>query len=288
MFAVGPRHFLDRNAASATGNAAHRVNKKHRDSPQGHELKPPLAERIVTWSFATTAAANRSASLVRSERNQSRCPVLVPSDVVVNEALLLFNAIEDSLELHLVWRWVLLMSLHQHQYPICRQDAFLPLLETDQAKAVTRLSLKGQRPSRPCGSSPCTSQNVCQRSARTNVDLPNVDSPVSIQITHRFCGRPRFVWSGSPRSPKLRTLPAGNGRGDRLHVILNHNGAKFGEAHAIQHRFPTKAKGDSHGAALKEAYGEADGERQKPQRAGSKQIPIQPISVESSQPFSIC
>ncbi len=52
--------------------------------------------------------------------------------------------------------------------------------------------------------------------------------------------------------------------GDRLHVLLNHIGAKFGEAYAIQHRFPTTAKGDSHGATLKEAHGEADGERQKP------------------------
>lgn len=38
-----------------------------------------------------------------------------------------------------------------------------------------------------------------------------------------------------------------------LTFLLNHIGAKFGEAYAIQHRFPTTAKGDSHGAALEES-----------------------------------
>jgi hypothetical protein len=59
---------------------------------------------------------------------------------------------------------------------------------------------------------------------------------------------------------KLRNLRLVNGRGDRLHVFLNHIGAILGEVYANRHRFPTQRKVTPTEPTLKEA----NGERQKP------------------------
>ena len=61
MFAVAPGNFFDsHNAAAATVDAPHGVQKEDEKPPQGNELKAPFGELVVTgagkWQREQTAA----------------------------------------------------------------------------------------------------------------------------------------------------------------------------------------------------------------------------------------
>ena len=59
VFAVAPGNFLDHHGAATVAiHAAHGVQEKHQESPQGNELKTPLRELIVTGRRLMTAGAD--------------------------------------------------------------------------------------------------------------------------------------------------------------------------------------------------------------------------------------
>src|SRR5690606_27751683 len=78
--------------------------KEHRDGPQRYELESPLGQRVVARPLAGAPAANGPRADVGTQGNENRTAFRVPDGLVVNKALLLFDVVEDSLELHLV-RW---------------------------------------------------------------------------------------------------------------------------------------------------------------------------------------
>ena len=101
---IRDRYSLDGDAAARTVDTTHGVKKKDRNSPQRHELKLSLGERVVTRSLAATATAHWPRSSVGANRDENRFAIFVPLEGVIDKSLLLFNVIEDSFKLHLV-RW---------------------------------------------------------------------------------------------------------------------------------------------------------------------------------------
>ncbi len=102
MLAISPGHLLDGDTTARATNAPHTVEEEHGNRPQRDELEPSLTKRIVSWAFAAATAANRPAPAVRVDLDEDFTTVLGKTGATVDETLLLFDAVEDSLELHLV------------------------------------------------------------------------------------------------------------------------------------------------------------------------------------------
>ena len=66
-FAVAPGNFFDsHNAAAATVDAPHGVQKEDEKPPQGNELKAPFGELVVTGRRQMAARADCGRTLARS------------------------------------------------------------------------------------------------------------------------------------------------------------------------------------------------------------------------------
>ena len=66
-FAVAPGNFFDgHNAAAATVDAPHGVQKEDEKPPEGNELKAPFGELIVTGRRQMAARADCGRTLARS------------------------------------------------------------------------------------------------------------------------------------------------------------------------------------------------------------------------------
>ena len=69
-FAVAPGNFFDsHNAAAATVDAPHGVQKEDEKTPQGNELKAPFRELIVTGRRQMAARADCGRTLARSHHH---------------------------------------------------------------------------------------------------------------------------------------------------------------------------------------------------------------------------
>ncbi len=67
-FAVAPGNFFDRhNAAAATVDAPHGVQKEDEEPPQGNELKAPFGELVVAGRRQMAARADWGRTLARSD-----------------------------------------------------------------------------------------------------------------------------------------------------------------------------------------------------------------------------
>ena len=101
-FSSGPRHSLYRHPAASAVYPSQGINKVHGNSPQRHELEPPLRQPVVTRPWSPAARANRPAILAGIEGNFQRRAwrTFHPLDFSVHEGLVRFDPIEDSLQLH--------------------------------------------------------------------------------------------------------------------------------------------------------------------------------------------
>ena len=81
-------------------DSSHGVNQEYRNTPKRNKLK--LADRavIVGRSLLPAAATDRSGIASRSDLD-FQFPFFVETSLCIDKALLLFDAIEDSLYLHL-------------------------------------------------------------------------------------------------------------------------------------------------------------------------------------------
>jgi hypothetical protein len=102
VFAIGPGNPFDGHAAARAIDASHASQEEHRNGPQRDELESPLAQRILLGAFTTALTADLSAPTVGLDVDRDFAAVVGETSVAVNEALLLFNAVEDSLDFHLV------------------------------------------------------------------------------------------------------------------------------------------------------------------------------------------
>jgi hypothetical protein len=100
--AAGPGNLFDHDAARGTVDAPHGGHEHHGDLPQRHELEPPLGETVVAGpppAAARTNGATIGSRLDRRFDGQTR-RVFLPSRLAVDERLVTFDAIEDSLQVH--------------------------------------------------------------------------------------------------------------------------------------------------------------------------------------------
>ncbi len=104
MLAVSPRHPLDRHAAAPAIDTPHAVEKEHRNGPLRDELESALVQGGVLGTPVAAVAARQSAAAVGLDFNQDSATAIGEKGGLVNEALLLFDTIEDSLKLNLVRR----------------------------------------------------------------------------------------------------------------------------------------------------------------------------------------
>ena len=102
VLTICPGNPLDGHAAAPAVDTPHAVEEEHRNGPQRDELEPPLTQGVVLGTFATALAADRSATAVGMDVDQDFAAIVSEAGVAVNETLLLFDAVEDSPELHLV------------------------------------------------------------------------------------------------------------------------------------------------------------------------------------------
>jgi len=102
VLAIGPRHPFDGHAATRAVDAAHAVQEEHRNGPERDEFESSLAERVVPRALLAAPATDRPTAAVRMDVDQDFTAAACETWVTVDETLLLFDAVEDSLELHLV------------------------------------------------------------------------------------------------------------------------------------------------------------------------------------------
>src|SRR6202162_5741751 len=70
MFAITPRNLLNEHRiASATINAAHRVQQKDEETPERNKLEAPLGEMIVAGTRLVAARTNSGRARARTHRD---------------------------------------------------------------------------------------------------------------------------------------------------------------------------------------------------------------------------
>ena len=100
--AFAPWQKLHLDATAQTVAAPWCIHEVDRDSPQRHELIPTLAEGIVAAALLAAARTHRVAAAPRQNRNIDPAPGMTRTQVrrLVDESRVLFNEIQDSLQLH--------------------------------------------------------------------------------------------------------------------------------------------------------------------------------------------
>ena len=102
VLAIGPGDSLDGHAAARAIDASHAVQEEHRKGPQRDELESPLAQRVVLGPLRPHLLQTGRPRPMGLDVDKDFAAVVGETSVAVNETLLLFNAAEDSPELHLV------------------------------------------------------------------------------------------------------------------------------------------------------------------------------------------
>ena len=89
--------------------------KKEGDRPKRNKFKASSRTGVVAGAFLAASATNRATAGVRLQRHEDLGMIIAETSLGVNEACLLFDVVENSLQLHRS-RWgLLLWVLQQHQ-----------------------------------------------------------------------------------------------------------------------------------------------------------------------------
>jgi hypothetical protein len=100
--ATRPRNLFHDHAASRAIDPPHGVHEHHGDLPQRHKFEPPLGEAVVAGPPPAAARTDGAAIGPRRDRHFDRQMrrVLLPPRLAVDERLVTFDPVEDSLQLH--------------------------------------------------------------------------------------------------------------------------------------------------------------------------------------------
>src|SRR5437868_12459938 len=100
-FAVAPGNFFDsHNAAAATVDAPHGVQKEDEKPPQGNELKAPLGELIVTGLRQMAARADCGRTLAGSHDHFDTLLVSTEVGVLVDKTSETMAAVQNRDQFH--------------------------------------------------------------------------------------------------------------------------------------------------------------------------------------------
>ena len=113
LFAAGPFQVLGLHATGSTVDTPHRVQKEDLHAENGDELKATFRSSVINRTRLPTGSTSRPAVRAGSHRHQNL--IVLDTGLRVDKPLERIPSIEDSLQLHLVADWLLVLTLHQHQ-----------------------------------------------------------------------------------------------------------------------------------------------------------------------------
>src|SRR6516162_1452441 len=102
VLAGGPGHGFHSHPASLAVYPPRGIHEKHRNPPQGHELKIPSRQSVITWARSLTPRADRTGVGARAYAHPQTRPltVLSPYHLFIDKRLVLLNSIQNTLQLH--------------------------------------------------------------------------------------------------------------------------------------------------------------------------------------------